>query len=57
MSTEKPSRADYHREHQARAEAEAWLREAMFVARAEQREQLLRNIAATGAKIKLLLED
>ncbi|WP_161864472.1 hypothetical protein [Pseudomonas yangonensis] len=23
MSTEKPSRADYHREHQARAEAEA----------------------------------
>ncbi len=41
----------------ARAEAEAWLREAMFVARAEQREQLLRNIAATGAKIKLLLED
>lgn len=40
----------------ARAEAEAWLREAMFVARAEQREQLLRNLEATGAKIKLLLD-
>ena len=40
----------------ARAEAEAWLREAIFVARAEQREQLLHNVEATGAKIKLMMD-
>jgi CHAT domain-containing protein len=36
------------------AEARAWLDEAMFVARAEQRPQLLRNVEATRAKLALL---
>ncbi len=40
----------------AHAEAIRWLDEAGFVARAEQRPQLLRNIKATRAKLELLQE-
>jgi hypothetical protein len=40
----------------AHAEALAWLDEAAFVARAEQRPQLLRNVEATRMKLALLQE-
>jgi hypothetical protein len=40
----------------AHAEALAWLDEAAFVARAEQRPQLLRNVEATRMKLELVQE-